>query len=562
MPSLDEKRLELKRLRLQQARDDYDSQMAAPQPAMAGTNPTVDLKGKSLGESAKEAFGDFMTSAEEAVPFSGVIDKIGAANYAAQQKVADLFRDKQNQGTFADRYQKVLDDLAATRQKARERSPIASTAGNVVGGVGGSLAIPIPGAQMAGLGGAAARVGGITAMNALDAATRNKDKVFDVDRAALTAVDPLNAPVAAAAEAIPFVGKAASPVLDWLSRKASNIADSRAVKASGAMLKDFRNMTKGGEIDISSGASVRGKDLRTGDDPIIGWFSHPKEIAAKADVARDATGKQIGEVGDLIDKLTPNSISGQEIAEKIRAYRDKKIPSYTTPKGETIIPPNEMDQWQKLEKEAQFFENMGQTTFKNAQEQKGRFVWKPTDSTTHVLSQDATNATRKAIQTTMDEAALKAPSQIGDSLAAERELIEKYPELKRLYRSFKGAQDTAKDKAARFEANRWVTPSSYGTGLAVGGIAAMNSQDPWSAALLGIPAAALNKVALTRGPAFASRLSGSAANALEKWPQYQRALEAAAKRGNDALAATHYLLMKNDPDYRNLVNQANQNQQP
>jgi hypothetical protein len=185
---------------------------------------------KELGHNAKEGLADLLTLSQQKIPGMGILDKVGAANYAAQQEIGDLFRDEENTDTFSNRYQKVLKDVKSERQIAAERSPTADILSNIVAAAP-NMAVPIPGAGMKGLAGIATRIGGNAALSAIDQGTRG-DELWDSEKAKQAAT--LTGEIQAGVEALPYVGKAikgaTKPVADFVAPKLKSAAGAVAKK--------------------------------------------------------------------------------------------------------------------------------------------------------------------------------------------------------------------------------------------------------------------------------------------------------------------------------------------
>lgn len=122
----------------------------------------------------------------------------------------------------------------------------------------------------------------------------------------------------------------------------------------------------------------------------------------------------------------------------------------------------------------------------------------------------------------------------------------------RQYHLMKSAEDIAKNTAARNMANRSVSPSDYIAGLA--GLVKGHG-DPVTGVVMG----GLNHLARTRGNSTAAWTLNKLAGALQKNPNlfgtYAAPLMNAAKRGENSLAAAHFLMSQQDPGYRETLNQ-------
>lgn len=166
--------------------------------------PDSSLGGALRG--AKETAQD--TVAGMAYPGVEAGTKINAALRAGGQEIGDLFRDKQNQRDFKDRYEEYYNQsIAPSRQvyeQAAERSPIATPAGELSGQIAIGMAAPELRAG-SGLIPAATRVAQAGAQNyAQTALTSHEADPFsgDASKAGI-----LGTEIQAGLEALPVVGK-------------------------------------------------------------------------------------------------------------------------------------------------------------------------------------------------------------------------------------------------------------------------------------------------------------------------------------------------------------------
>lgn len=142
-------------------------------------------------------------------------------------------------------------------------------------------------------------------------------------------------------------------------------------------------------------------------------------------------------------------------------------------------------------------------------------------------------------------------------LGQEPTLTQEYSESKKRYGTFKNVADAGTEQKLRALNRRIISPSTYGMGAA-GAVAGASAAGGLSTAgLLGIGAAATNKLAMERGSAFAARAADAlskkflaAPQAFQKW---MPALQKAAGASAGSLVVTHHMLMQNDPEYRALI---------
>jgi hypothetical protein len=73
------------------------------------------------------------------IPGIGLIDKIGAASYATQQEVGDLFRDAPDQDTWENRYNAQVKGAPEQRQERMDKSTAGKVAGTIAGAAPSAL---------------------------------------------------------------------------------------------------------------------------------------------------------------------------------------------------------------------------------------------------------------------------------------------------------------------------------------------------------------------------------------------------------------------------------------
>jgi hypothetical protein len=207
-------------------------------------------------------------------------------------------------------------------------------------------------------------------------------------------------------------------------------------------------------------------------------------------------------------------------------------------------------------KEAEFFSKKGDIGFGQAQKLKNSYKFKVMDPSTQHLGQDATNFVKGAIGGEMDDAAVRARGQIGDSLSQARDLIDKYERFKGKYGSFAAITKAAENRVESNLSNRFISPSDYFLGGAGGLGSVAITGEPFSGAAIGAASAILNKFARERGSAMVARSAYAVANLLQKRPEalgrFAEELSKAAQGGAGALIMTHMALM-NNPEYKRLI---------
>lgn len=283
----------------------------ADAPKSSWRERAVPVEEESLWDAAKGNLAALVSKGEQMIPGSGIIDKIGAASYATQQEVGDLFRDDANKKDWKDRYQKVLDDQDVERKTLEDKYPVADTAGMAVGMVPNIL-IPTPGAAMKGAAGIATRVLGNTAISAADSATRNKDELIDLEAGQDAAL--LSGGISAGVEALPLVGKglkAAKRMLpgtedayDFVNKGAAKLGS--MVPGTDINSDELYELMKNkqGRLDARNAS----KNKNVGDRIFEGTAATFKELD-------NVTDKQATEIYETAEKNFIESIRPQEISD-------------------------------------------------------------------------------------------------------------------------------------------------------------------------------------------------------------------------------------------------------
>jgi hypothetical protein len=382
-------------------------------------------------------------------------------------------------------YKKKRDEWRKWFEKAQKENPGAYLAGELGGSLGTAV---IPGVGILGNLGKAGLVtkgaitgAGVGALSGIGQSTA--ENPLDI------AKDAKNAAILGGG--LGAAGGLAAKGVSKLASKLPEIAEQRAFKAAtGQNKKAFKEAFKTDSLE------TKGRDLLTTDEaggPVVGWFSRSEDIAENASKKSDFFGKKIGEIGEQIDKTAENAIEGRKIADEILKYASN-IPD--TPKNTSVI--------KNLLKEAQFYENKGNFSFSDAQKFKGTYKFKPTDTTTQVLGQDATNAVRGIVSKEMENTAEALAKENPNTKLAD--LLGKYKEVKQKYGSFETAQKAAEERTLGNLSNRFVSPSDYGIGAAAGlGTAVATGGAAVPSMILAGGGALANKLARERGSAFAAR---------------------------------------------------------
>jgi hypothetical protein len=150
----------------------------------------------------------------------------------------------------------------------------------------------------------------------------------------------------------------------------------------------------------------------------------------------------------------------------------------------------------------------------------------------------------------------------------EPELLERYRKAKRNYAIADRMSEMASEDEAREASRRAISPSDYfaaGLGGAAGFGGDMMAGGDGGMSMTGMAlAAGANRFYRRRENPIAASVNETISGILEKSPEklgkFAPMLQRAAQRGPAALAARHYALSKKDPQYRQMVRQAQQQQ--
>jgi hypothetical protein len=336
-----------------------------------------------------------------------------------------------------------------------------------------------------------------------------------------------------------------------------NIARERAVKAATgenrAAIKKLAKMSGKGAGDIDKAVeNLRrsGEILLEGPDPTVRAFSTSEGIGERAAAKRRESGKRIGKIGETVEELTPNAITGEMIGMDLLEYADT-IPSVG--KGAKLK--------DRVIEEAERFGSLSPQTFKEVQDLKGQFPYEPQSPDLLISDKDVSNKIHSAIGRRMD-AAVEQAKGVADP--EQQALLSQYGAEKERYGVFKNTADAATEQKARTLARRLVEPSTYGTGAAT--MVADAASGGKLSLIKAMAAGAANKLLLQRGNSTMAvglnNLAKAAENAPRALKKYEKVLQGAAMRGTQSLVATHHLLMNNDEEYRNIIEQTSMEGEP
>lgn len=491
--------------------------------------------------------------------------------------------------SYGDAYRTRRDAIREADDKAAAANPNTYLAGEVGGAVGTAF-VPGMGALNASKGakaaeavGKAAAGGGASGLGLSEADVTKGQLPEAFDDARQGAL--LGAGFGAGSKAL---GKFMTP------SQMKQFAERRAVKAAtGQNKKALEDLAKTGRLQ-KTGRSLLEKD--EAGKPVVQFGNKVEDVAPKAKAKQEFYGDKIGTIGKQIDETVPDAVSGERVSKRILDYASE-IPE--TPKNKSQI--------KRLLDEAQFYQNRGNIKFDEAQKLKGSYTFKPTDSTTQVLGQDATNAVRRFVSEEMENSVKELPEimkkqaqaeqamgrsmargvsegtqeatsgggrlatgsaeaaagEAGESgipqyanLEQAQDLAEDYTQAKSQYGAFRTTADHAEERAIGNLSNRWISPSDYWGGGFLGGGSLAAGSDPAGVVALATAGTAANKLFRERGSSMAAVSADKIGKVLEKTPDalgpFAPLLQKASQRGSHSLGATHYMLWQKQPEYREL----------
>jgi hypothetical protein len=351
------------------------------------------------------------------------------------------------------------------------------------------------------------------------------------------------------------------------------LAATKALKASGYMGKDLKNMSEGAKL--AAGSELLEKGVVTAG---VSLDDVAQRAAAQKDAAGQEIGKALGAVDDLVNQaktmIDDGLIGGQmppQGKEALKSYVDKQFQFNMSKIGQTIektlIKPNDKNpllkgELNKLRAIADDFKAAGGLTMREGNVIKGT-QGKITNFNSDTVPQGFKKELYSIIREHLDDVVAKtgnleaAVAQgSGKALGAggsaattarNQAVSEAYQGAKKTYGVMKEAQEIAASRLGQTQGNREISLTDT-----IAGAAGLASGGPQNAILLG----GMNKLARQYGDSFLAAGAKRVAEIIEKAPErlgkFGLLLEDAASKGAPALNATHVSLMK-DPDYRRIL---------
>lgn len=350
-------------------------------------------------------------------------------------------------------------------------------------------------------------------------------------------------------------GEAKDSIADFLE----NFAGRRATKAAtGQNKKALQEIAASPEGIEGFGKKLLRDEVEmprrfgegTKTEKLIGWGDTVDSIADKAKVKAKAAGEEINTVLSAVDEAAPESYSTDELAERLIDYADQ---NFWQPNNRAIR--------DKIYKQAEELLDMkrlnltGDKGRQSAQSLKNSYRFKPKKGLPgpEELQPDVQNTIKKIVGQHMDDTVGAFDSANPNSTG----LKQAYQQAKADYGPAIRTADLAEERAIANLSNRFVSPSDHAAG-------AMGYLKGGSQAILdlagglkGAMFAAANNQVRARGNAFFARAADKLARTLAEDPQklgkYAPMLIGAAKKSPSSAGAVHYALIKNDPNYRNLI---------
>lgn len=262
-------------------------------------NPSKEDKG--IIQSAKDIVAAIPSKMEQNLgPITTVADTVGSANYAAQQAIANMFRD-QPQGDWSSNYKKALEYVKNQREAAVKASPVGAAIGDVAT-IAPLMAVN-PAQGLTGVVGLGARLAQGAAQGAAAGALTNPEgRLAGAQSGAVW-----GAGGQAVGEAVsPLLNKAAAalePASQSLIAKAGNPGFKERAKMTLEEIKTFFNPEA---KDMSlNGMVQRNPDIfKAVDNPTAGL--NPIDVAKNAKYNKTLAGKQIDSIIASSDSA-PNS---------------------------------------------------------------------------------------------------------------------------------------------------------------------------------------------------------------------------------------------------------------
>lgn len=500
----------------------WEKYAAAPG-SVAPAVPNITLPPPEQGYSGitpKDVY-NFAPAFSENIPIGGGLATAGGERFGAALKyLTDLL--KGDETTYNDALKAIQAENERTRAKRLEDSPM--TAG-LVAPMASAAMIPTPYGKAEGLAGAMGRIGGNVLLTAGDDIARGETDDLLKDTSIVGGLQTL-------IESAPGL---------------KGLAGRRALKAGfGRQEKAYTDTAKkAGKLEETGEAFLSADEAGPA---VVKFASTPKSIAPRADEKAKFYGKVIGDIGQEIDKRSPQSVSGPEIARRIRDVIEDNVENIHT---EGAL--------EKLAKFADTFESLGNMNFQKAQKHKDSFRFNDPKGP-RLLPADVETKVKMAISNVMDDTAAAVAAKHGIP-----ELAEDYARAKKMYGIYEPASEFVETRSKKDMAVNLVSPSDFFVAGTVGMGGFLGSQlqgGNWGeSGSLSVPATMLgyaaNNAIRRRGPAAAAVTAKFLGDLLERQPalfgKFKGKLQNAERSGSKSLMLTHEALLES-PEYGAMIN--------
>ncbi len=349
--------------------------------------------------------------------------------------------------------------------------------------------------------------------------------------------------------ASPYLQKGIKGAGEYIAQKGQALktaAEPAAFAATGAMLKDMR---KAGKYDQ---VNKIGRDLL--EEKVVTPFASRKEIAERAGEKAEQFGKEIGDTLDQLDNVVADMKANAPADKRKAIYgnhfinriKNEVLPGiYDNPAiVDEVAPAIE----KKLEAIGEKYKDK-YLSFNEAEELKrqvqGLIKYEQMNPSAKM---EGLQSLAKSMKGTVEDYAEEAAKKAG-----KPELLEQFQKAKSKYGSMAEAEKIAKDRVAREEANRFISPSDYGFGLSSALAAAARGADPSLIGAAALAGTAINQIGRKYGNQMYAVSLDAVGNMLNKAPEklgkYGPVFEKALKeRGPQALNVMVNVAMKRDPD--------------
>jgi len=372
-----------------------------------------------------------------------------------------------------------------------------------------------------------------------------------------SAVIPNQFLVTGAAKALGTIGRP----LAAAGREIEQMAASRALRqATGRNIQQMRSYLGAGTQRPPSIPQLDQRMLEMGtrlrqEPGLMGSFSSSEAIGRRVPAAVEKYTKEMARIGNAVDATGAWSVNMPAVADELREF------AFRLPDVEQYVPLKA-----SIEKHADKLEQMGGVSFKEAQQIKNAYKYKPQDTDAVISNQDFSNFVDSRIAKQMDDTISQidqfnqAEISSGKPAVTDSELLKQWREAKKGYAAMIETQKATSKDYIKDMTLRTVKPSTYLTSMPL--LAQIvekgaNIEPLQLAMATAIPA--VNQLGIKYGNAFIAKNAGRIADFIKKSGQagekYKRVLGRFAVHGPQAIMVTHYGLREADPEYRELTNE-------